>query len=298
MRILITIGWCIALISGLSAQDVTHRIILRGNGSVLSDSVTASKQYADGLFDNAINAIRDTATVLRAEESDDQTIDEFSLSGNTLSLSLEDDGEAAQTVDLSIFNNNIGNADQVLLEERTISLNNNPLNYESISSVDMRYDASIGSGNIPLFDLSFRNDNFIANENIAQLSIQTDDSRRNGRFVFKTGDGGVLSDVLTIDRRKRVGINTTEPGQSLDIAEGTIRLQEFGAGTEIGPYTYLLGVEADGDVIEVSEATIGYVSPPASSSSTCTAGQWSYDSTHSFRCIATNTWRRVAHSSW
>ncbi len=166
-------------------------------------------------------------------------------------LGVEADGDVVE-VDLADgVGQNIYNSDGALTGERTISLNNHPLNYQSISSIDMRYDASIGSGNVAMFDLSFRNDNVIADEMIARLSVETDDSRRNGRFVFKTGEAGVLSDVLTIDRRKRVGLNTSEPGQSLDIAEGTIRLQEFGTGARGGVQTYLLGVEADGDIVEV-----------------------------------------------
>jgi len=40
------------------------------------------------------------------------------------------------------------------------------------------------------------------------------------------------------------------------------------------------------------------VSAPANASSTGTAGQWSYDSGFIYVAVATNTWKRVAISTW
>jgi len=37
---------------------------------------------------------------------------------------------------------------------------------------------------------------------------------------------------------------------------------------------------------------------PASSSADCTAGQWWYDSSYWYVCVATNTWRRAALEIW
>ena len=52
--------------------------------------------------------------------TDDQTIDTFGLVGNTLGLSLEDDGQAVQTVDLSNVNFNVSN---FALAKMTLSAN-------------------------------------------------------------------------------------------------------------------------------------------------------------------------------
>lgn len=41
-----------------------------------------------------------------------------------------------------------------------------------------------------------------------------------------------------------------------------------------------------------------WVSAPATASSTGTAGQMAYDSSYLYICTATDTWRRVAHSTW
>lgn len=37
---------------------------------------------------------------------------------------------------------------------------------------------------------------------------------------------------------------------------------------------------------------------PASASATGEAGQVKYDSSYLYICTATNTWRRIAHSTW
>ena len=39
-------------------------------------------------------------------------------------------------------------------------------------------------------------------------------------------------------------------------------------------------------------------STPASASATGTAGEIRWDGTYLYICTATNTWRRIAHSTW
>jgi hypothetical protein len=43
---------------------------------------------------------------------------------------------------------------------------------------------------------------------------------------------------------------------------------------------------------------IGYTTVPASATATGTAGQWSADTSYFYVCIATNTWKRIALSTW
>ena len=40
------------------------------------------------------------------------------------------------------------------------------------------------------------------------------------------------------------------------------------------------------------------VGTPANASATGTAGTWSYDSTHIYVCVATNTWVRATLATW
>lgn len=49
----------------------------------------------------------------------------------------------------------------------------------------------------------------------------------------------------------RVGIGTTNPQAKLEVAGGKVRFSDYGTNTQPGNPTYALGVEADGDIIEL-----------------------------------------------
>jgi hypothetical protein len=54
-----------------------------------------------------------------------------------------------------------------------------------------------------------------------------------------------------------------------------------------------------GVTLSVDSASVGLrVSVPSASNSACTQGQWAADSNYVYHCVATNTWRRAALSSW
>lgn len=57
------------------------------------------------------------------------------------------------------------------------------------------------------------------------------------------------------------------------------------------------GRDGDNDLLNALKIT-GWVSAPANASSSGTAGQRAYDSSYLYICIATNTWRRIAHNTW
>lgn len=52
-----------------------------------------------------------------------------------------------------------------------------------------------------------------------------------------------------------VGIGTTTPNARLDVENGTVRFSDYGSGTIGGTAGYVLGVDLDGDVIEIDTAT-------------------------------------------
>lgn len=80
-------------------------------GEIVISGTTLYQANADVIAGvNIPNALWD------ALETDDQKVDEFSISGNTLSLSIENDGEAAKTVSIPV--------ETVVLDDRVTPANN------------------------------------------------------------------------------------------------------------------------------------------------------------------------------
>lgn len=96
----------------------------------------------------------------------------------------------------------------------------------------------------------------------------------------------------------RVGTNT---GQTSSIEAWSV--SDLGGGitgstvTSTGTLTAKANIVAAGDV-----QTSGYfhetLTTPASSTATCTAGQFTDDANYHYVCVATNTWKRVALATW
>lgn len=57
----------------------------------------------------------------------------------------------------------------------------------------------------------------------------------------------------------QVGVGTTNPQAQLEVAGGTVRFSEYGTNTQTGNPTQALGVDADGDIVELPlrERSIG-----------------------------------------
>ncbi|MGB7393863.1 MAG: hypothetical protein WA913_05685 [Pricia sp.] len=70
-------------------------------------------------------------------------------------------------------------------------------------------------------------------------------------------DGTYSGGNFRVNSNGDTGIGTTSPDARLDVEGGTVRFSDYGAGTINGTETFLLGVEADGDVIEVNAANVG-----------------------------------------
>lgn len=71
-------------------------------------------------------------------------------------------------------------------------------------------------------------------------------------------------------------------------------------GTTSNPGGYKVNVSGSVNATNVlaGGVDLGWVSPPASATSTGVAGQKAYDANYLYVCTATNTWRRTALSSW
>ena len=108
-------------------------------GNIISEGTTAPTNptpiQGDVWFDTATNLIKTyngstwktVASFDPNDLKDDQKIDVFTLVGNTLSLSLEDDGEATKTLDLSTAGT----------DDQNLSLAGNTLTLEDGGSVDL-----------------------------------------------------------------------------------------------------------------------------------------------------------------
>lgn len=71
-------------------------------------------------------------------------------------------------------------------------------------------------------------------------------------------DGNVYQDDIAIMPSGSLGIGTTSPDAFLDVEGGNVRLSNYGDGTyDTGNETYILGVETDGDVVEIDPVTLG-----------------------------------------
>lgn len=49
----------------------------------------------------------------------------------------------------------------------------------------------------------------------------------------------------------QVGINTTNPQAQLEVSGGNVRFSEYGTGAQLGSPSQILGVDTDGDIIEL-----------------------------------------------
>jgi hypothetical protein len=88
-----------------------------------------------------------------------------------------------------------------------------------------------------------------------------------GAITFETKpENAAIEERMRIRSDGTVGIGTTTPNRLLDINSDVLRLRT--------PKT------------------------PASASATGSTGDICWDSSYLYLCIATNTWRRIAHSTW
>lgn len=77
----------------------------------------------------------------------------------------------------------------------------------------------------------------------------------------------------------------------LELQKTTMQRSAVYVGSGTVPEGYNVQIDPDGDVANIVDA-------PASATATGTMGQTAYDSNYFYVCIATNTWKRVALSTW
>jgi hypothetical protein len=71
-------------------------------------------------------------------------------------------------------------------------------------------------------------------------------------------DGGAYSGgAFRVNSNGDTGVGTITPDARLDVEGGTVRFSDYGGDAVTGTLDNLLGIEADGDVIEVDPASLG-----------------------------------------
>jgi hypothetical protein len=83
-------------------------------------------------------------------------------------------------------------------------------------------------------------------------------------------------------------------------ATGGTDWRAFQSTTNLGAGTGLLGATANGvTTLSLDPTLVGLWAPvPSTSSSACSAGAWSIDTSFYYVCVAANTWRRAALTTW
>ena len=163
--------------------------------------------------------------------SNDQFADVFQLNGNNLELSLDNDGIATQTVDLSGFldADNLGNH----IATQNIETTNNWISNDGGNEgIYIDADGNVGVGtNLPTAPLEVTTTSIITEEPLFVLTaqsgrtmniLQPDITSNTDHFTFQTSNAYLFrvdaTDVLTISSGKDVGIGTTNPTELLDVA--------------------------------------------------------------------------------
>jgi len=77
-----------------------------------------------------------------------------------------------------------------------------------------------------------------------------------GSHNFTTTSGGAYTSALYIANAGNVGIGTVTPDAKLDVEGGTVRFSDYGGDAITGTLNRLLGIEADGDIIEVDPSSL------------------------------------------
>ena len=119
-------------------------------------------------------------------------------------------------------------------------------------------------------------------------------------LTLTCGSGCVASAGITAFPSDSIPLFTwTATSGTWDTA-GAADRRAFQSATNVSAGAGLLGTVANGrTTLSVDPTLVGmWAAVPSTSSSPCAQGAWSLDSSFYYVCVATNTWRRAALSTW
>jgi hypothetical protein len=130
---------------------------------------------------------------------------------------------------------------------------------------------------------------------ISSTLFQIKSNIANQNFSIATLSQTGISPALFVNASsKSIGIFTNNPQYALDVVGSVHSSTSIIAGTTI----QATGAITSGSTLTGTALKVTATYTPATSSSTGTTGQISWDSQYVYVCIATNTWKRTALSTW
>ncbi len=215
----------------LDVEGGTVRLSDYGNGAI-----SGQRTFLLGVDSSGDVIEVDTASV----GTDDQTIDALFISNDTLFISLEDDGVSDLFVNLAPYLDdiNIYQANDTLSSNRTVNMDGK---YIQFSNSDGRTRTRIENDG----DLSQTGRNISHTLTDTSQDVQLELSAQGSFSTI----GNTSDHSLNIIQNGTTAISVRN--------NDYIRMNNYGDGNRTGTPSYIIGVDTDGDLLDVDLSTIG-----------------------------------------
>lgn len=252
-------------VDGLTVRDASGNVGIHNTDAARPldvNGIIRARSYGGGTYEN------ETETYLLGVEPDGDLVEVDLI--DSLSELTNDIGLITNASDTSIYKH-----DGILTGNRIISDGGNSLTIGDTLHIADNGNIGINTTS-PSFDLDVEGDvvaerfridrSTDGSEVVHFIESQTDGGGShlsyrnlsgNRGHTFWTNGGTGNDEKMRLTGSGDLGIGTTAPAARLDVSGGTLRLSDYGGGTITGTETKLLGVEVDGDVVEVDLTAVG-----------------------------------------